>query len=115
MRKRRPVGTKGRKIITAEKLEEYLHNSSDEDGSLVRAVLFELVCKQSGAISRGIAVEIGENLSPIWQSGDVIVFWDNGDHTMLMGGEIKPETELRVMFWFSGDSPVYNILDRCVL
>lgn len=32
---------------------------------------------------RGIAFKIGENLSATWQSGDVIVIWENGEQTVL--------------------------------
>lgn len=32
---------------------------------------------------RGIAFEIGENLSSTWPSGEVIVFWQDGTHTVL--------------------------------
>ena len=32
---------------------------------------------------RGIALKLGENLSGLWKSGDVIVFWEDGDHTEL--------------------------------
>lgn len=30
-----------------------------------------------------IAIEVGENLSPTFLSGDIIVFWENGEHTCL--------------------------------
>ena len=30
---------------------------------------------------KGVAILIGENLSKTWQSGDLIIFWDNGDQT----------------------------------
>lgn len=33
--------------------------------------------------TRGIAIRLGENLSGSWQSGNVIVFWTNGDHTIV--------------------------------
>lgn len=45
----------------------------------------------------GVAIRIGETLSSIWQSMSVIVFWSNGDHTVLIGGEIKPDTEIEVL------------------
>lgn len=32
---------------------------------------------------RGLAIRLGENLSEKWQGGEVIVFWDDGDHTVL--------------------------------
>ena len=32
---------------------------------------------------RGIAIRLGCNLSGDYQSDDDIVFWDNGDHTIL--------------------------------
>ena len=28
-----------------------------------------------------IAIEIGENLSQMWQSGDILFMWENGEHT----------------------------------
>ena len=31
----------------------------------------------------GIAIRLGEVLSKTWRSGDVIVFWPDGDHTTL--------------------------------
>jgi hypothetical protein len=31
----------------------------------------------------GVAIHLGENLAQLWQSGDIIVFWSNGDHTMV--------------------------------
>ncbi len=44
-----------------------------------RAVLFD---SDNG---HGIALRIGENLSKDWQSGDVIVFWPNGEQTAVDG------------------------------
>lgn len=41
---------------------------------------------------RGIAIRLGENLSKKWQSGDVIIFWSNGDHTTM-----DPEDEIRII------------------
>jgi hypothetical protein len=41
---------------------------------------------------RGIAVCLGESLSEKWQSGDVIVFWPNGDHTT-----IRPDDLVQVV------------------
>lgn len=32
---------------------------------------------------RGIAIRIGENLAHNWQSGEIIVFWEDGEHTVL--------------------------------
>lgn len=33
---------------------------------------------------KGIAILLGENLvTGTWLSGDIIVFWENGDHTIL--------------------------------
>ena len=32
---------------------------------------------------RGIALLIGERLSKTWASGDIIVFWENGEQTVL--------------------------------
>jgi hypothetical protein len=31
----------------------------------------------------GVCVKLGENLSSIWQSGEIICFWGNGDHTVI--------------------------------
>lgn len=39
----------------------------------------------------GIAICLGENLAKKWQSGDVIVFWPNGDHTTM-----NPEDEIEI-------------------
>ena len=33
----------------------------------------------------GVAICLGENLSKLYQSGDVIIFWDNGDHGVFDG------------------------------
>ncbi len=33
----------------------------------------------------------------MWQSGDVVVFWDNGDHTLLIGGDIDDNTVLELV------------------
>jgi hypothetical protein len=40
----------------------------------------------------GIAIILCENLSRTWQSGDLIFFWDNGDH-----GDINPEDEVAII------------------
>lgn len=32
---------------------------------------------------RGIALKVGENLSQTWKSGDIIVFWTDGEQTVL--------------------------------
>jgi hypothetical protein len=32
---------------------------------------------------RGIAFYIGEALSSVWRPGNVIVFWEDGEHTIL--------------------------------
>lgn len=32
---------------------------------------------------KGLAIRISENLSEAWQSGDVIVFWESGEATVL--------------------------------
>lgn len=44
-----------------------------------------------------------------------MVFWFNGDHTLLVGGDIEPDTELQVAFWNTNGGPVYNLLDRRAL
>lgn len=31
----------------------------------------------------GIAFRVGETISKTWQSNDYIVFWENGEHTVL--------------------------------
>lgn len=36
--------------------------------------------------TRGIAIEIGEVLSATWRQGKIIVFWEDGDHTILPEG-----------------------------
>lgn len=58
----------------------------DEDG--LRKVLGRIKTLGASAIIRsegdvGIAIELGENLSEVWQSGDIIVFWRVGCHTAL--------------------------------
>jgi membrane-bound inhibitor of C-type lysozyme len=35
--------------------------------------------------TRGIAIKLGESLCGPWYSGHIIVFWSNGDHTILPG------------------------------
>lgn len=32
---------------------------------------------------RGIIIKIGENLSSTWRSGEIIVFWEDGEQTIL--------------------------------
>jgi len=48
----------------------------DEDDELTNAALIE----HEGA--RGIAIKLGESLCGVWGSGNIIVFWSNGDHTI---------------------------------
>ncbi len=31
--------------------------------------------------NRGVAILLGENLGYTWQSGDLMVFWEDGDYT----------------------------------
>jgi hypothetical protein len=59
----------------------------DKIEGLQPAVLIE-----HGEEGRGVAIRIGENLAETWQSGDVIVFWPNGDHTT-----IHPDHEILVV------------------
>jgi len=100
-------------ITTAVALKGHLEDIPADDWRtgqpLVAAALIEWNDE------RGVVMCVGENLSQTWQSGDVMVFWYNGDHTLLVGGEIKPDTELRVAFWETEQGPVYNLLDRRVL
>ena len=42
---------------------------------------------------RGVAVDVGENLSPTFLSGDIIVFWGDGEHTCLDGLEFDVVVE----------------------
>ena len=70
--------------------------------------LMEIFDKQDNFISscaliehqgvRGIAIELGENLSEKWRSREIIVFWRDGDHTVL------PEEFVLIKFNF-WDSP----------
>jgi len=60
--------------VTRAELEKRL---ADEDVWMSASALIE----HEGA--RGIAIRLGETLHRLWQSGDVIVFWTNGDHTIL--------------------------------
>jgi hypothetical protein len=32
---------------------------------------------------KGLAIRIGENLADNWKSWEIIVFWQDGDHTVL--------------------------------
>ena len=48
----------------------------------------------------GVVFRIGENLSMQWQSGDLIVLWADGDHTVLHspgGNGIHEDTEVEVL------------------
>lgn len=57
-----------------EELEERFKN----DSGLAPSAVIEFKGE------RGIAIALGENLvTNTWLSGDVIVFWENGEHTML--------------------------------
>lgn len=106
---------RGMRIITAGKLKEWLEQFDDrEDSPLVSAAIIEWTNK-GGRVERGVAMVLGENLAHNWQSGDVMVFWSNGDHTLLIGGEITPETELKVAYCLIGNEPAINILDKRVL
>ena len=54
--------------------------------SQLNAILDEGILSASALIEhdgqRGIAIKLGETLSKTWRSGDVIVFWANGEHTV---------------------------------
>ena len=39
-----------------------------------------------------IAIEMGENLSQMWQSGDVLFMWENGEHTT-----VREDDEIEVL------------------
>ena len=41
---------------------------------------------------KGVALIIGENLGDPWNSGDLIVFWSNGDHT-----DIDERTDITIL------------------
>ena len=49
-----------------------------------------LVMDQRGR--KGVAVIIGETLGDSWSSGDLIVFWANGDHT-----DIDARTDITIL------------------
>lgn len=36
---------------------------------------------------RAIVFKVGENISRSWLSGDIIAFWENGEHTCIEGLE----------------------------
>lgn len=101
--------------MTAGALKEHLEDIPTDDWRsgqpLVASALIEHWTSPSRGV-RGVVICVGENLSQTWQSGDVMVFWYNGDHTLLVGGEIKPDTELRVAFCDTDSGPLYNLLDR---
>ena len=40
----------------------------------------------------GLAMLIGESLGGAWQSGDLIIFWRDGDHT-----DINPDDEIELL------------------
>lgn len=105
-------------LMTAGALKEHLEDIPDDDWRsgqpLVASALIEWTSR-GGTVERGVVICVGENLSQTWQSGDVMVFWYNGDHTLLVGGEIEPDTELRVAFCDTDDGPVFNLLDRRAL
>lgn len=39
--------------------------------------------------TRFVVIEIGENLAENWLSGDIISFWEDGEHTALDGLEFE--------------------------
>jgi hypothetical protein len=41
----------------------------------------------------GVVLRVGENLASNWQSGDIIAFWSDGEHTALDGLEFDIVTE----------------------
>jgi hypothetical protein len=52
-----------------------------------------LISSNAGSgYERGVAIRIGESLSKKWQSGDVMVFWPNGDHTTM-----HPDDEIEII------------------
>jgi len=67
------------RLVNGAQLEELL------SGELSQAV----VVGHDGR--RGVALMVGENLTKHFLSGDVIVFWDNGDHTA------PPEKDIRLL------------------
>ena len=60
--------------MTPEELVRRIDGDSD---SLSWAVLIEY----QGI--RGVAIKLGESLGDPWQSGDIVVFWQDGDSTAL--------------------------------
>lgn len=42
--------------------------------------------------SIGIAIILGESMGGAWQSGDLIIFWANGDHT-----DINPDDDVELL------------------
>lgn len=68
------------------------------------SAVIEWTCSRCdcGHIQRGVAFSLGNNLSRIWQSGDVIVFWSDGSYTVLYDrkeGDIGPDAEVTVVSW----------------
>ena len=59
------------------KSEELIEKFKEPGDSICRAALIEYQDE------RGIALEIGENLSKDWLSTDIIVFWEGGEQTIL--------------------------------
>lgn len=105
----------GAGVTTASELQVVLEARSGTEGRpLTSAALIEWT-DRGDVVNRGIAICLGENLTSAWQSGDVIVFWDNGDHSMLVGGEIKHDSEIRVLIEYVKGTPLFNLLDRRVL
>lgn len=51
----------------------------------------QAVIRHSGQF--GTAILIGENLSQNWQSGDIIVFWQDGEATIAPGDYGTPDVE----------------------
>jgi hypothetical protein len=104
--------------MKAEELQKALEDYGRDDDPdhdpnvmpLTAAALIEWTSR-GGAVHRGIALCIGETIAREWQSGDVIVFWSSGDHTMLVGGEIEIETEIKVIRFGDG----FNLFDRRLL
>jgi len=83
---------------TARDLEAELQGASPS------AAFIEWTCEH-GRMERGVALALGENLTKHFQSGDVIVFWANGDHTALYDehyGDIRPDTEIKVLEYLFG-------------
>lgn len=72
------LGTDGGDIMSKDEFETGMAQCHLSRAALIRNADYRPCHHVDGV---GVAICLGENFTKLWQSGDVIVFWPDGEHT----------------------------------